>query len=298
MQTLSNPAWTNRLLAKYWGQIKAKVGDAWMPHTGAGVKQRGQRKVAAKEYGCGHYGCVGPLKGRKGIVYKITSDASEIAFVAAYFTIPKRMRPEGLVRYHKIFLFPEQYRGRPVAIIWRDEAEYVGHVGTYWDRRGNYENRSWRIGSALLIQAKDCASLARMKIRRSKRPQALMDEALEIMDRPHAYDRVYEMDWEADARRGFGSRLPHQLSSIRGAYGLAMLILGHTYNAQLMQNEMATYEVGRCLNDMVEEQGLLMADVHLGNVGIRQGDSLTIITDPGHVVDLTGKFAGIPVPEL
>jgi len=58
----SNPPWTNRLLEKYWHVIKNKVGNKWMPDTGKGITPKRKRKIQAVEYGCGHYGCVGPTK--------------------------------------------------------------------------------------------------------------------------------------------------------------------------------------------------------------------------------------------
>jgi len=78
-----------------------------MPVT-ASVTKRGRRTF--KEFGCGHYGCVFPTT-VDNMVFKLTSDASEAAFVATALKLPDW--PDGMIRYHRIVeLSGEKHRRR------------------------------------------------------------------------------------------------------------------------------------------------------------------------------------------
>ena len=151
----TNPPWSDKILTKHWAALEARVGAAWMPvavaeHKGlAAVRrrlpyaqdaeramleerisklERRKKNLGFREYGCGHYGCVMPTA-TPGLVIKVTTDATEAAFVAAYLSMPPRERPAGIVPYHRIIAIrSESHMKRPVFVLWRDEAQHVGKI--------------------------------------------------------------------------------------------------------------------------------------------------------------------------
>jgi hypothetical protein len=93
----SNPPWANRLLNDNWKAIASEVRDqSWLPVETAGSVE-GRRKFG--ELGCGHYGCVFATS-KPGIVFKISTDASEVEFVKAAMKLGTW--PTGIVRYEAV----------------------------------------------------------------------------------------------------------------------------------------------------------------------------------------------------
>src|SRR5271170_7394907 len=90
-----NPEWTNSALYRQWSDIKARVGEDWMPK----LNQKTSSKLKAIEYGTGAYGTVMPTHD-PDVVVKITSDPTEAQFVATVLEIGEQ--PEGLVRYEHV----------------------------------------------------------------------------------------------------------------------------------------------------------------------------------------------------
>ena len=68
-----------------------------------------------------------------------------------------------------------------------------------------------------------------------------------------------------------------------------------------MANEPFGYEVGTALHDLLVDGEILLADVHLGNIGKvtrpDYGDGLVVITDPGHAVFLKDRQMPV-IPRL
>jgi len=114
MNSLEAPPWVERAIRGTWQQIEDIVGRDMMPRV-------------EDEFGCGRYGCVMPTLQASDTVVKLTSDVTESFFVA--HLLDKDLQPEsGLVHYDRIIGIPGTYYGRPLFLIWRDEAFDVGAI--------------------------------------------------------------------------------------------------------------------------------------------------------------------------
>lgn len=118
-----NPGWVTRLLAKHFGSIQKKVPPQWVPQLDA--RPRYSKLVGDfNEYGCGAYGCVYPTLDRN-VVLKVTTDDTEAQFAQDLSgMLPRQVT----VTYHLVQKLPEEYKGRPVWLLWRDSADHVGEI--------------------------------------------------------------------------------------------------------------------------------------------------------------------------
>jgi hypothetical protein len=280
-----NPPWLNRVISQSWPAIERRVGPELMPTTsGAG------RKIEIEELGCGHYGCVVPT-GKPGIVMKLTSDPLEAHFVAASLRIGKF--PLGIVRYASVYSLPAEYRQRPLFVLWREEAEDVGGLA-HVHRLGldAYDESTARHFRMRLLAFKWWAHEFKAIVDRAKD----MKRALSEM---HHFERwardLVDLEHVEDVNVGHTTRPFPQL---KGAQRLAALLRGCEILAELMANEAAGDLVGEAL-EFYLQNGLLLADVHSGNVGhVRRADyrkPIWAITDPGHAVPLDVRFETVTV---
>lgn len=323
----TNPPWSDRILKKHWAALESRVGAKWMPiaatehpklaklkedldYADARIAKGEQiawredvaRRYEAlarkkpkgyREYGSGHYGCVMPTP-TAGVVIKVTTDQTEAAFVAAYLSLAPSQRPVGIIPYHKIIAIrSESHLKRPVFVLWRDEAEYVGKIGEWIaeqarDFEKDYYRRSWEKARRSLGNCLDAARGIRQRVRkRADAKQVLADAVSQMGDA-----------WNAGAR----TQLPlHNFKNRTKA--VAWLLAVFDANAQEMTTEPMGNYIGQALHESLEA-GLLLADVHLGNVGIPVGaladeiGKTPIITDPGHAIALDDRYAGVQVEEL
>lgn len=269
-----NPPWVDALLRKH--------GSALAAYAGAPMPEPTGRKY--KELGCGHYGCVLSLP-TPGTVLKVTSDPSEAAFVAAYLEI--NYDHPGVVRYDRIVELPEKYRRRRTFAIWRQEAENVGELVTdrlherYWKKYGPSMVEFVRNLNLFKRQAEP----ARTVIRASTNPEKLLAEAARLED--WAWSQI------ADG---------HMLSAHRTS---AQLVAYKRRQLEMIAEEMANTHAGYLIGqafDFYLEQGILLADVHLGNIGEvvppEHSSWEIVITDPGHMVPLDPKWLQVEIPQL
>lgn len=327
---LTDPPWADKILKQHWAAIERVVGAAWMPRTATAVK--GVAKLREKiteiedsvakgmtnqywldqladhkaelaklekkkpkgyeEYGCGHYGCV-MSTGTPGLVFKITTDATEAAFIAAYLSWPKHTRPNGIVRYHRLLAIRSaSHLKRPVFLLWRDEANHLGSDGiSRWIRTEVKENSRQYYSESLRRTTKSletCLTAAR-------------DIRKLVLKKPDAQERLQKaMDlradaWELGARAAFGKppmKLAFHLQKFEEA-------------ATEMENEPMGIEIGRALRECLTEHGLLLADVHLNNIGmvatkevIDNVGNVPIITDPGHAIAIDDRYKGVTIEDL
>jgi hypothetical protein len=261
---VENPPWVDRALKDSWGIIKAV--DLPPP--------------AEFELGCGHYGCVFSTLDSE-IVVKITSDESEAEFVKMAEPLGW---PSGMVKYYKITQLEGTYRNREIFALWREAAFNVGDCCPYrkpkdledWDYR---ERKQFEIR---LLQFREAASIVRDSIRRSKNPVKLFKEAKKQEE--WAWDYVDSAELINASLTATVRRLKFQVGAARVAVALRACALF----AELMEHEHLASEVGQALGFYLEHK-MLLADVHLGNVGqVDRGDGYApwVITDPGHLVVL------------
>ena len=290
-----NPAWVDKVFRTYGRELAARVGADLLPTT-------------SKEYGCGHYGCVYPTS-RPDVVVKVTSDATEAAFVAAALSLGEM--PEGIVHYKHLFQVPESYRRRPVFVLWREDARDVGKVTAYRvgseddpavqlglrklnvdanDQESAYERQARRELANRLTQFKGYASLVRKAFVDSNDwPAALADAK-----------RMEDWAWREVSIDEFSGTVAG-ISRMRGAQRLAAAIRACEIVAELMATEYASADIGSAF-EFYMQHGMLLADVHHNNVGrvVREHHSrpFWVITDPGHMVPLDPKWMTVEVEQL
>jgi hypothetical protein len=225
-----------------------------------------------------------------GVVIKVTTDATEASFVAAYLSMSQSQRPVGIVPYHRILAIRnESHLKRPVFVLWRDEAQYVGDVA-HWiaekarDFEKKYYSDSYKKVMRLIGNCLDAGREIRKR----------------IVNRPDAAEVLREATSRMDAvwQRGY----PPRTGSSR-AESIAWFMCVFDQNAQELTSEPMGNYVGQGLHDAFEA-GLLLADVHLNNIGMPSGPlaeeigMTPIITDPGHAIALDDRYAGVTVEEL
>jgi hypothetical protein len=332
----TNPPWTDKILKTHWAALERRVGAAGMPVSAtehkdlygqrqdlshmearlAGAKSRGDLETVAamdreipktlakiaklertknkgyREFGSGHYGTVMPT-GTPGMVIKITTDTTEAAFVAAYLSMPKNDRPAGIIPYRKLLAIrSESHLKRPVFVLWRDEAQTVGSDKIdRWIRDGardferEYLAKSFRAVKQSLGNCLDAAREVRRLVLKKPDAKELLTEGVNRMD--EAWDRGHPP-------RAVGGNL-----TLRLGWYLSVFY----QNSGSLQNEQMGNYVGQALEECFK-QGLLLADVHLNNIGMPTGELLEeigmtpIITDPGHAIALDDRFATVAVEEL
>jgi hypothetical protein len=274
-----NPPWADKILRKNWDDLSAALGPELLPQPALA------KKKAYAYYGCGSYGCVFPTSS-ENLVFKLTSDSSEAAFVAAALRIGKW--PSGIVRYQALFQVPyEYYQDRQVYVLVREEATSVGKLTERqapdfvrmldlfqaWasEAQGLLHHLSstdqWR--RRLLAEASDAAATTRKRLRKA-----------DILAAEDPRDTSF---------------VTRMKPAIRFAYSVAACDF---ISQWLSQREPSSF-VGEALWFYLH-QGLLLADVHLGNIGrVERGDeSVWAITDPGHMVPLETRWLDAVVPEL
>lgn len=72
------------------------------------------------------------------------------------------------------------------------------------------------------------------------------------------------------------------------------------FMVEMMANEPGATEVGKVLLNLLEDHGILLADVHTGNIGMYQPEDypkpIRVITDPGHAMFLKDTARPNPMP--
>ncbi len=277
----TNPPWVNRLLRDNWAAIEKRVDPSWLPMMTEGSDKR---RPVFEEFGCGHYGCVLPASSAPSMVLKITTDPLEAHFVASALKIGRF--PDGIVRYYSIYQLEGGYRKRPAYAIWREEAFDVGSVGHVWyggsegppwyKDLDEYDKRSVLQFIRALTRFQRWAGEFKVLFDRSKDKSSVWDQLAKYED--WAFQTVELERVESDERPA---------THLTGVRRMAYLLRGCEVMAELMENERGGYLVGGALGFYLEH-GLLLADVHLGNIGrVRREDYSSMelaITDPGHAV--------------
>lgn len=119
-----NPAWTNKIIADHFEELEDNVPAKWLPRVVDVKKMKKDIKAKVREYGCGVYGCVYPTLD-KNVVMKLTSDETEAEFAV---TMSSKLPAQVTVKYHLSSQLPETHEDRPVHLLWRDAADYVGDI--------------------------------------------------------------------------------------------------------------------------------------------------------------------------
>lgn len=280
MSDLAKTPWIDRTATALWSRIvAASPRPQWVPQQAA---SRGS-KIHVEELGCGHYGCVMPTEDPE-VVCKITSDVTEATFVVAAATL-KDEPPEGIVRYHGIYQLPEKHRGRDTFILWREAALSVGLPDFY-----SRDFRAKNLATAL-YDFKTLANLARETLKASSKREALLEEARK------SEDRAWDICGDFAPRSEFGPEGEKLAKRFKGSLRLAVALRLCDMRTEIMENTEGCDMVGGTLRYYLQE-GILLADVHTGNVGTVERTSGWVITDPGHAVGLQTRWDNMKVRAL
>jgi hypothetical protein len=282
--------------------------------------------------GCAHYGCVYRTN-QPGIVFKITTDVSEAHFIKIALDLKPQVDPIGIVEYFKVFALPPEttHLNRPVFAVWREEAFNVGDAEGGWktyllqkhnitDDAAQYavQYMPWEkllgkenMGEVYYFQK----SFDQLK----RRMRQYMMHADEVRNRlvklhkkltPDEYWSYVAQQWNsAVVSRNFYDELfsddDGEMKTIdevaRTARDWEKRLQMHLaicdQQAELMRNEYMGDGVGAVLQDYLDA-GILLADVHMGNIGTRRDDLMPIIVDPGHAVFFKREFETVGVPMI
>lgn len=300
MSMTPNPPWVDRALNKYWGQLELRFGQDNMPLVEP-VGTRRKKRKHKQELGCGHYGCVLETATPERVM-KVTSDASEAAFVTAALSLDPKLWPRGMIRYFDIVeLAGETHRRRPVFAVLRRHATRVGcglRMPEHWVKR--FHRTSIHEGLDRLGLFNDCARIVRLYLMSQRNAKQGLEE-LSSLER-WAYAAQADDMWPDDVRRDTGAFVFGGYGVYTGARGAAVNRRRCEVAAEMMANTHFTSAIGEALEYYLN-RGLLLADVHRGNIGEAKVDEEgydwdIVITDPGHMVPLKDKWLEVQVPVL
>lgn len=281
-------------MSRHWRSVEKEVGTALMPMAIDGKMQ---------EYGCGGFGCVLPVS--PGKVMKITTDASEAAFVAAALSFGDW--PPGITPYDAVLSVPEEYDGLPVYLLWREEAYNVGVLADW--REEDYNVGADDTSSRLRCYEDEFGYpdvevfVDRLVVFRNK-ASGLLDS----FRYKGAYPGVSRSPKEM-------LRLAGEVAQLRVASAMRANEAGQSSAVDIVQrgeqldeiaSEMAGMRFGSSVGYALRfylRRGLVLTDVHLGNVGeIRdpgsRGDWDLAIIDPGVMVPLDPRWMRVDIPRI
>lgn len=320
----NNPPWADKIFRRYGDTIaqallrEGKDPATWMPIDAPQIVPPVSSNP--KEFGCGHYGCVYATE-MPNIVIKLTSDKTEAFFVSVYMHLINNgwQPPQGIVRYYGIYdISGATYRSNPVYVLWREEAYNVGVPA--WKNEmirakgdDKYARRMADVTGSLIATYKRISSEIYQLFKNSLRNRQ-PEEAVELMQGQVAmvdskwgvYSDLYERIWEEGIVPTYYPRDDEWFNVMVRAKSdnkPSWLLYVSNLVADEMENNDGAHLIGQAFKEFYE-QGMLLADVHLNNIGYvhRPDDpewqpSAPVITDPGHVIPLNVAIAEIK-PEV
>ncbi len=292
-----NPTWVDKILRERFERISRVIRPEWLPVS------IGKRSLKFKEYGCGHYGCVMPTSD-EDVVFKITTDASEAAFVCANRELAKSGDlPDGMIEYYDIYELPDTFKRRRVFCVTRHSAENVGDVfKVVKERARDFEvdfikkesDRFFR----MLYEFKRYSGWIRQKFSTTRNVYNFIQQIKRYKNHAFSFYERARNDGLTVWRYSFGMRA----EQIRDSFlKCAVYLLVCSEIASAMTANQFGERVGVALGEYLSEY-ILLADVHQDNIGeIYDRDAemrYVVITDPGHMVPLDEKWLQVAVPIL
>ncbi len=251
-----NPPCADKILELNMPALEASVGPEMLP-------LRSYVDPGWKEFGCGGFGCVYRTR-TPGVVFKLTTDASEAAFVTACMQKHLRWHP-AMVRYHGVCRLEGKVKeqlvlGSEPFGLWREEAFGIDAVGK---------------APNPLYAFRDSATAACNYVLASKNMKALLAGA-------------------AILKRDPGAEVPRDVTQFHYWVDRCERLA-----EELRQDPSGWATIGDALSYYMSHD-MLLADVHAKNVAfVRRGaeDALAII-DPGVMVPLKKDVAAVEVPTV
>lgn len=261
---LDNPAWLDETLTVSWAALEERLPPI--------VTLTKSGRVKAKPFGCGVWGCVLPTT-QSGIVLKITNDPSEARLVGLILQDAELQLP-GVTRYYDMTKLPMRHENRAVYAIWREEAYEVGEIVSDDVINGKLRTREDTELSTFSDRLGAFQAMAERFVAFKKRQRnawAVLDEALAGSEAVTKYELVKVIDGAVVCA------MP-KYPPLR----LAVMLHACRANAKLIAEGPRGQLVGQALASFMGA-GILLADVHLGNIGNakRSGHKVVVITDPG-----------------
>lgn len=298
MYSMHNPAWADRILEKNINLL-GNVADSaeLLPYLEFDAKNN---RVFAKEYGCGKLGCVYPTL-RDDLVFKITSDVSEVKFVLTAMNLGEW--PEGMVQYTKVVILEGLYKSRPVAGLWREAAinKSIGVLGKKFE--SNKMSKQEELFDDFLSLFFTYTELAERSKKSIKSKQDL-----DLFFSTVSYD-TYKSQVEDIWIKHFDPKNPMKMEDeydyyiypqvsaakesvqdkIRRISILLSICIKIAKEIQTRTPEFAS--IGHAL-EFYGKKYILIGDVHLLNVAQvdRKGKSTWVIIDPGVSIFFTNKY--------
>ncbi len=308
-QWKENPAWLGRALADNLLTMQRAVPAAWLPQIADAHPAGSDVLVQFTELGCGSYGCVLPSHDPQ-IVIKVTTDASEAAFVER---VSQWEWPDGITRYHALMKIEGAYRvsrkmtsPREAWVLWRESARMVGGLeelqkeasggqrrwGTYGDFATTSESElSDALGLVDAIYAAGDRTL-QMVIARATDPASRWREAHEHRDlAAELVDAVDGEPMDGDAWVASLLEMTEANTELDLAAETAIWIEAYRKTAKAMSVSRLMGAVGQTLLTYFERR-VFLADLHAGNFGVvdRDGTATWAITDPGNVLFMPERW--------
>lgn len=243
------------------------------------------------EYGCGHYGCVYPTS-NPDTVFKLTTDVSEAHFIACLKELEAEQNFDfdGLVKYNALVGVPNaKIRGKNVFALWRQEAYFVGSWGSNVDQvaPGNskqYVRQTAREVSHLIMQVKGASHAVRSilnKLLKKNVPLQNNDDywsavgtAMKLVLDGNYQEGIIDNDGnprivspfdQGDLFRDLFGNIGNKPDKVGAAVAFYLTLV--FYQSDMLESTYMGDAVGRAFNELTRK-GLLLADVHLGNIGL------------------------------
>lgn len=308
MAPLENPPWVDEVVETNLRELTYRA-----PKGAEVLTETAGEHLHAPELGCGAYGCV-LRTAVPGVVLKITSDPTEATFVQVLKDRGLANTP-GITRYLGSSLLEGRRHGRALYALWREEADDVGELVAREETRQTPKVTAK--GSTRPTAPPRAWTVPELDPPRLETPVA----ALRFVDRLHQYRwyaetvrHVVENAKDQHRTRQHAAELAawaapqvdlagavetykrdaaHELTILnehRGPERMALALRGCEVLAEAMASESpAGALVGETFLEL-QGRGIVLADVHGGNVGrvLRPERydrwKVWVVTDPGHMV--------------
>lgn len=287
--------WPDEALVDHWGDLVATTKASELPDL---------NRASFVQLGCGAWGCVMPTN-RKGRVVKITSDASEAAFVAAALQIG--LWPAGVVRYQRLVeLAGSEVEGDRIYALWREEADDVGELERalegFADPPKEFPRQLLQEGDLALRRAMRPAIEMNVELSTSPDPQRHLKQARTY------FDEAVETWLSEGLEPGYSEsnkavRLYGKFEAMRDPYAARFAWKRAEYDLALdnVARVDPLADVAGALRFYLERD-MVLPDVLYNNMGYvsrRKGARRRlVITDPGGMVPCEPRWLSVSIHQL
>ncbi len=244
------------------------------------------------KFGCGNFGCVLPT-GDPEIVLKLTHDKSEAQFALLASTMGAN-QPPGVVRYHSVVALPglSSDKMEPLFLLWRDVATGVGEaIDQYPGMEDMLHDAREAAGRAFFyIDAVMNGVGQPVRRRKVEAPWASPDQFLsDLYQAFRLLDALYPDGWPERLSEGVGPLAFRGALQNIDAYRDFLSVIRAMYRG-------GRSEFAGGMLQWLEQEEIVIADVHYGNLGLSL-EGAVVITDPGVAVQVGPKNYPAPRPQ-